>query len=341
MTDPSTPAQPPHDPFTKHDPPAAPADQTAAQPAYGQPSYDQGSYDQTQQQPYGQGSYDQTQQQPAYGQQQGYEQQGYGQQPAYGQGEQTAAYAAAGSTAYGAQAGYGQQQGYPQAGYGNYAGPGAPGGPSKGLAIGALVVGIIALLGSWIPFAGWFFAFLGLVAIVLGIVGVVQANKGRAGGRGMAIIGAVLGVVSIIVSILVTVFVVMAINSASDEFNEQLGSIDSSISEGGGFGYSDDMETILAENLEVEFGTFEVSGDPTFPDTTLPVTLTNTGDVAASFQVTVSAVAGGSEVASDFIFTDPIQPGGTETVDIFSFVADAEQVQGATFEVTAVSMFEE
>ena len=176
---------------------------------------------------------------------------------------------------------------------------------------------------------------------MLGIIGMVQANKGRAGGKGLAIIGAVLGAVAIIVSILVTVFVVMALNSASDEFNESLGSIEASISEDGGFGFSDDKDAILADSLDVEFGTFEVTGDPDFPDTNLPVTLTNKGDVAASFQVSLSAVSGGSEVDSDFIFSDPIQPGATVTVDAFNFVIDAEAVQGATFEVSEVSMFEE
>ncbi len=52
-------------------------------------------------------------------------------------------------------------------------------------------------------------------------------------------------------------------------------------------------------------------------------------------------MSGGSEVDSDFIFSDPIQPGASVTVDAFNFVIDAEAVQGATFEVSEVSMFEE
>lgn len=351
MTDPNTP-QNPYDPA-----PPAGGEQPASAPSYGQdaPGYGQDTGGQTAPDPFtkstdqpqgeqsadgDQGSYGQQGgDQGAYGQQAGDGQQGgYDQQAGYGQqGDQGQAYGAAG---YGAP--QTQQAGYPQAGYGNYATQGAgPGGPSKGLAIGALVVGIIALLGSWIPFVGFFFAFLGLVAIVLGIIGVVQAGKGRAGGKGMAITGGVLGVVSIIVSIVSVVLVFAVFNTASDDFNDSLDSITASISEDGGFGYSDDTEAILAEDLDIQFGTFEVTGDPDFPDTNLPVTLTNKGDTAATFSIDLSATVGGTEADTDFVVTDPIQPGESVTVESFNFVLDAEQLQGATFEATAITMFEE
>ena len=275
--------------------------QQAAPAGYDQPGYDQ----------------------PAYAQQQAYGQTGHDQQQGYGQQQQ----------GYGQTAAYGATAAYPQAGYGNYATPGS-GGPGKGLAIAALVVGIIALLGSWIPFGGWFFAFLGLVAIVLGIVGVVQANKGRAGGKGMAVIGAVLGALSIIVAILVTVFVVLAINEASNSASESLESFESEFG-----GYETDTDVILAENLEVEFGELEVTGDPEFPDTNMDVVLTNKGDVAAEFTVDIAAVAGGEQVETDFLFSATIQPGESATLEAFTIVLDAEALAGATYEVTGATMY--
>ncbi len=342
MTDPNTPPNP-------YDPAPPVGGEQPAAPSYGQPAPEQPAPD----------PFTKRTDQPTYGEQgghgersapdqPGYGQQGYGQEQGYAQqGDQAQGYGAAGYGAapYGA-AGYGatqtQQAGYPQAGYGSYAGPGgAQGGPSKGLAIGALVVGAIALLGSWIPFVGFFFAFLGLIAIVLGIIGVVQAGKGRAGGKGMSITGAVLGVLSIIASIASVVIFVAVIDSASDDFSSATDSFSASITEDGGFGYSDDTEAILAEDLDVELGTFEVTGDPSFPDTNLPVTLTNKGDTAATFSLDLVATVGGTEADTDFLVTDPVQPGESVTLDSFNFVLDAEALTGATFEVTAITMFEE
>jgi hypothetical protein len=67
----------------------------------------------------------------------------------------------------------------------------------KGLAISALVLGILALLLSWTVLGGILF---GLIAVVLGLVASSKAKKGRAGGRGMAIAGIVLGVVGIVIA---------------------------------------------------------------------------------------------------------------------------------------------
>lgn len=110
-------------------------------------------------------------------------QQGYSQQPQQGYGQQ-------------APQGYGNQ---PQQGYGQpppgYAQPydGKPAG--KGMAITALVLGILALLFGWTVIGGF---LLGLPALVLGLVAASRAKKGRAAGRGMAITGAVLGVLGMI-----------------------------------------------------------------------------------------------------------------------------------------------
>lgn len=105
---------------------------------------------------------------------------GYGQppQPAYGQ------------------PGYGQP-GYGQPGYGQPAE--APYGPtgSNGVAIAALVVGIIGALLCWVPIVG---LVLGLVALVLGIVGVRRRT-----GKGMAIAGIVLGAIAVVVGVVVLI----------------------------------------------------------------------------------------------------------------------------------------
>lgn len=129
-----------------------------------------------------------------------YGQQPYGQQPPPPDGQQ----------------GY-PQQGYPQQGYGQQGYGQQPYGHEqpkggKGLAIGALVTGVLALLLCWTVFGG---ILLGLVALVLGLIGASRAKKGRASGRGLAITGAVIGVVGLLISIAFIVLGVAFLNSDS------------------------------------------------------------------------------------------------------------------------------
>ena len=84
-------------------------------------------------------------------------------------------------------------------------------GPSRpqGLAIGALVCGILSL----VLFCAWFISVpLGIVAIILGVVGRGKAQRGEAGGEGLAKTGMILGVVGTILSI---VWVILILTGAS------------------------------------------------------------------------------------------------------------------------------
>ncbi len=73
---------------------------------------------------------------------------------------------------------------------------------SKGLAITALVLGIIALLTCWTVLGGIIF---GLLALIFGIIATVKSRRGTAGGGGMAIAGLVLGLLGLIAAIVITV----------------------------------------------------------------------------------------------------------------------------------------
>lgn len=143
-----------------------------------QQGYPEQSTQQFGQQPYGG--------QQGYGQQQGYGgQQGYGQQYG-GYPDRPPAYAPAGHP--------GHDYGY---GYGPGGAPPAP--PRNGVGIAALVFGILGALTFWFVLGGLF----GLLAIALGIIGVVRAARGIASNRGVAISGLVLGVLSVLGAIAV------------------------------------------------------------------------------------------------------------------------------------------
>jgi len=69
--------------------------------------------------------------------------------------------------------------------------------PGKGLAVTALVLGIVALVLCWVPVLNNVFLFVGLAGLGFGIAALVVASKHRAP-KGMPIAGLILSVLSII-----------------------------------------------------------------------------------------------------------------------------------------------
>jgi hypothetical protein len=69
-----------------------------------------------------------------------------------------------------------------------------------GMAITALIMGILALLLFWSVVGGIVF---GIVALILGPIASGRAKRGISSGRGMAITGAILGLVGLLGSIAV------------------------------------------------------------------------------------------------------------------------------------------
>ena len=103
----------------------------------------------------------------------------------------------------------------PQAG-GPWA-PVAPAPESNGMAIAAMVVGILSLVTFWLCGLG---AVLGLVAVVLGAVALSKANKTPARtGRGQAIAGIATGAVALVISLAFLVFFVV-VGESTPEFEE-------------------------------------------------------------------------------------------------------------------------
>lgn len=70
----------------------------------------------------------------------------------------------------------------------------------KGLAITALVLGIIALLFCWTIIGGILF---GVLAVIFGLIALLGK---KSGGAGMSITGIILGVIGLIISVIIGVF---------------------------------------------------------------------------------------------------------------------------------------
>lgn len=112
------------------------------------------------------------------------------------------------------------QQPYPPQGAYGQGYPPPPGHPQQekggGLAIAALVLGIIGLLLSWIPIINYLALVLGVVGLVLGVVGIFKSR------RVMSIVGAVLSFLAIVVSIVVFAAFADAVDEAVNEVNASM-----------------------------------------------------------------------------------------------------------------------
>ncbi len=77
-----------------------------------------------------------------------------------------------------------------------------PSKPGSGMAIGALICGVLAVLFSWTIVGG---ILLGLIAAILGFVAFSKAKKDQAGGTGMSLTGIILGLIGIVLSVVLIV----------------------------------------------------------------------------------------------------------------------------------------
>lgn len=76
---------------------------------------------------------------------------------------------------------------------------------SNGVAVAALVCGILALVLSWIPVINVLSVILGVVAIVTGVMGIRRASLPGLGQKGIAVGGLVTGVIAVLLSLLILI----------------------------------------------------------------------------------------------------------------------------------------
>jgi hypothetical protein len=87
---------------------------------------------------------------------------------------------------------------------------------SNGLATAGFVLGLIGLLGSFIPLLNIVGIVIGVVGAVLAAVGLAKAKKSGSG-KGLAMAGIILGVLALIIGIVVNVAFANAVSNAADD----------------------------------------------------------------------------------------------------------------------------
>ncbi|GAA3650464.1 DUF4190 domain-containing protein [Microbacterium marinilacus] len=146
--------------------------------------------------------------------------------------------------------------------------PSGPPSPGKGLAITALVLGIVGMLGivvALIPFFGFIALLVPLAAIVVGLIALVRKRPGK----GLAITGTVLGGVALILCALTTTLT----TSAVVRFAEDSGSIMQEI--------CDDAGLTEAECEEMQQPGGVPSDEGSEPEGSGDAPVTSTGQLAA------------------------------------------------------------
>ncbi|MCI8468218.1 MAG: DUF4190 domain-containing protein [Eggerthellaceae bacterium] len=221
--------------------------------------------------------------------------------------------------------------------------PGAVPPSRSGLAIAALVLGIVAAATSFLPFINNISFIIALVALALGIAGLVSVGRGGRRGKGLAIAGIILAVVSGAVVLGTQALYSAALDKAVDEANaamdEAAAEANASLDRMTGAA----TDEVLANDVDVVIGAFSVEeGSYGLTDTSLPVTLTNTSDETATFNIHIEAVgADGSRIDDAYVMASDLRPGQTQDFEVFTYVPTdkLEAMQAATFEIVEASVY--
>ena len=89
----------------------------------------------------------------------------------------------------------------------------------NGMGTAALVLGVVALVLVLLLIFSPLGAFLGLLAVIFGIVGIVRANRREADNRGQAVTGLVTGGLALVLGIFFTISVGVWFSTHVNDFN--------------------------------------------------------------------------------------------------------------------------
>ena len=92
----------------------------------------------------------------------------------------------------------------------------------SGLAVAGLVLGILGVIFAWVPFFTFIWWIIGILAVIFGIVAMINTKVGVPGakrGHGMAISGLVLGIITLVIAAYIQVTVVSKINTVVNTVN--------------------------------------------------------------------------------------------------------------------------
>lgn len=205
---------------------------------------------------------------------------------------------------------------------------------TSGLGVTALVLGIVGIVGSWIPILNNVSAFIAALGAIFGIIAiiVISRSKGTKGGKGIAIAGTIVSVVAIVVVLATQSMYGKALDSASESLNKATGSA---------------TEEILNKDVTVDFGTYTVNAKDygsgvTSKEGYLAVTVKNLTSESKSYSIQMEAVdASGNRIEDGYVYVNNLAAGQSKTENVFQGFTDESisKFDGATFKIVKASQY--
>ena len=194
---------------------------------------------------------------------------------------------------------------------------------SSGLATAGMVLGIIGVVLSFIPIINNIAFFIGILALIFGIIGIVKKA-----GKGKAIAGIVLGILSIVI----TLAMQSAVSDAIDETSKELDKIT-----------GNSTEEVLKTEANVTLGDLQISKDEYgLTDSKMVVTVKNITDKKKSYSLHIEAVdANGNRIDEDYVYANDLNAGQTQNFEIFTYIEDSkiDGMKAATFKIIEASAY--
>lgn len=186
----------------------------------------------------------------------------------------------------------------------------------------SLVLGIIAMSTSFIPFINNLSFILGIIGLIFGIIAIFKKTKKTK------------SIISVILCILAIIITLNLQQSWSNSLNEVSSSLDDMTGE--------NTDNILGTSVDVELGNFEVEEDSYLTNTKLMVKVTNKLDEKKSFSIHIEAVdENGTRLAEDYVYANDLNGGQSQNFETFTLVTSdkVEELKNATFKILEVSMY--
>ena len=199
------------------------------------------------------------------------------------------------------------------------------GNQKSGISTAGLVLGIVGVCTSFMPIINNLSFVMGIIAIVFGLIAIKKAGKGK------VIATIILGVLAIILTINAQQALTEGLNDAFNEINQGLDEMN-----------GNKTEEILANNVDVTLGKFQVSNNGYFTETKLVVKVKNKSSEKKSFSIHIEAVdSNGSRIDEDYVYANDLGAGQSQNFDTFNLVSSDKinSLKKATFKIVEVTMY--
>lgn len=191
----------------------------------------------------------------------------------------------------------------------------------SGLAAAGMVLGIIAIIGSWIPFANIFSIVIGFIGLALALPAFIVYLAKKKGSLGKSLAGLILCSLAIIIGMFMN-------NIASDVIEENTA--------------SNTTEAILENNVEVSFSGYIVEDKEYYETGKVEVTVKNISSQGYDFTIYIEALNdNGERIDTSVMFINKLAAGQSVKEDEFYSIStsDVDKLRNATFRVYKISKY--